>query len=143
VDNRVELGGHGAVLFFLDVDNPNVLFEVGDCQSVSHLFFGLLSPAMKDLRPVVVRGPVTSGVARVVVDETRVAVVTNKETRGWFHDGNGLVQNGDSLNKFAVTIPDEEEQLLVVKAGGCTCGKPWLKKLTGAQLLDEHVGVLT
>jgi hypothetical protein len=96
---------------------------------------------MKDLRPVVVRGPVTSGVARVVVDETRVVVVTNSGVKGWTHDGNGLVQNGDSLNKFAVTIPDEDEPLLVVKAGGCTCGKPWLKKGTGAALLDEHVPV--
>jgi hypothetical protein len=91
----------------------------------------------------VVRGPVTSGVARVVVDETRVVVVTNSGTRGWFHDGTGLVPNGDSLNKFSVTIPSEEEPLLVVKAGGCTCGKPWLKKLTGSQLLDEHVPVMT
>ena len=113
----------------------------GRPSNASRSFFWLLSENMKDLRPVVVRGPVTSGVARVVVDDTRVVVVTNSGVRGWTHDGNGLVQNGDSLNKFAVTIPDEDEPLLVVKAGGCTCGKPWLKKGTGAALLDEHVPV--
>lgn len=98
---------------------------------------------MKDLRPVVVRGPVTSGVARVVVDETRVVVVTNTGAKGWTHDGEGLVQDGNSLNKFRVVIPDEAEPLLVVKAGGCTCGKPWMKKLSGSQLLDAHVPVMT
>lgn len=93
---------------------------------------------MKDLRPVVVRGPVTAGVARVVVDETRVAVVTMRETVGWHHDGAGLVPVEGSTNKFRVNIPEVGE-LLVVRAGGCTCGKPWLKKLTGPELLALHV----
>lgn len=89
---------------------------------------------IKDLRPVVVRGLANSGTARVVVDSERVVVVTKDSTVGWVHDGEGMVQVGVSNNKWTVTVP-EVGVLTVVKAGGCTCGKPWLKKGTGEQLL--------
>jgi hypothetical protein len=97
---------------------------------------------MKDLRPVVVRGLVTAGVARVVVDEARLVVVTVKDARGWLHDGQGLVPVEGSLNRFTVTVPGESEVLTVVRAGGCTCGKPWLKSESGVALLDRLVGVV-
>lgn len=95
--------------------------------------------AIKDLRPVVVAGLVRSGTARVVVDETRVAVVTKDKTEGWFHDGAGMVQEGAAPNKFIINVPDtgdgEAGFLRVVKAGGCTCGKPWLKQGSSESLL--------
>jgi len=120
-------------------DNPQGTARSGRPQPGLPLFFWLLSGSMKDLRPVVVRGPVTAGVARVVVDDSRVVVVTQKERRGWNHDGEGLVQNG-APNKFVVNIPSESEPLVVVKAGGCTCGKPWIKAESGSELL-QTVGV--
>lgn len=92
---------------------------------------------------MVVRGVVASGMARVVVDSSRVVVVTKDATKVFVHDGAGLVQEGAAPNKFMVSIPDdgtgEEGFLRVVKAGGCTCGKPWLKKGSAEELLTVGV----
>lgn len=113
----------------------------------SHLFLTVLlgtdmlagMEGVKDLKPVVVRGPggLSSGTARVVVDESRVVVVTQKDVRRFTHDGTGLVsQNSPTKFRVALTGAETGEELTVVKAGGCTCGKPWLKQGSAADLLD-------
>ena len=96
----------------------------------------------------VVRGPVASGVARVVASDTEAVVVTQKETVR-VALASPLTQVGANKWSAPITPPEGEvvsartaeaaATLTVVLAGGCTCGKPWLKRGTSAELLAGTV----
>lgn len=71
-----------------------------------------------------------------MVSDGRVVVVVTSNERRFFR----LVSQEDGLsaNKRVLTLEDEaggQGVLSVVLSGGCSCGKPWLKKPSDAELL--------
>jgi hypothetical protein len=85
---------------------------------------------MENLKNVTCRGPVSGSNLRVVYDDEHVVVVSSQNTTYLTRDGEAIQSRGGRW-----TIPTTDGELVVVKQGGCACGKPWLSKPSSMDLL--------
>jgi hypothetical protein len=91
------------------------------------------------VRPAATRGVHQSGSARVVAGGGVVVVVTSNKRKA-FHLVGADPITSPNPNKWQIATEDGE--LTVVAAGGCLCGKPWMKKPSDSELLAWGEGSL-
>lgn len=86
---------------------------------------------MKSVRPATTRGPITGSNLRVVWDDSVVAVVGPKGTT--YLERTDAPEATSPSGKY--TLATAQGDLVVVKQGGCNCGKPWLSSPSNETVL--------